>query len=73
MKARWGDGLRSDPYYNPLFDIDGQPFFDLVDPEIISSQAYWSRWAAAAKDPPARSAVVGAASQARGKSRTQGT
>jgi hypothetical protein len=43
MKARWGDGLRSDPYYNPLFDIDGQPFFDLVDPTSASSIAKASR------------------------------
>jgi GT2 family glycosyltransferase len=43
MKGRWGDGLRSDPYYNPLFDIDGQPFFDLIDPASASLVATASR------------------------------
>ena len=32
MKARWGDTLRHDPFYNPNFVLDRRPFFDLRDP-----------------------------------------
>lgn len=33
MKERWGEKLLADPYYNKHFTLDGQPYFDLSDPD----------------------------------------
>jgi GT2 family glycosyltransferase len=32
MKSRWNAALSQDPFYHPKFALDGQPFFDLIDP-----------------------------------------
>lgn len=32
MKARWGETLERDPFYNPHFSLEKQAFFDLRDP-----------------------------------------
>jgi GT2 family glycosyltransferase len=38
MVERWGDLLKRDPFYSRHFDLDGRPFYDLVDPEKSQCQ-----------------------------------
>lgn len=35
MKERWGEALKNDRFYNPKFNLERQPFFDLVDPDYF--------------------------------------
>jgi len=38
MQKRWGGKpfFQRDPFYSPFFTVDRQPFFDLVDPAIVT-------------------------------------